>query len=233
MTAPLARAQAPAIPTTFVVTLVPAAAALDIVGGWLNGLLGLPTFMDMIGTCVAAIVLGPWWGALTGVLANIGGAAIYGPSNIPFALVNVAGALVWGYGVRTFGMGRNPATYFGLNVLVGRVVAIVAAPIVLYVYGGATGHASDVITAAFLGAGEAIFAAVFASNILVSIADKVIAGFVGLAIIRALPPRYTQGLVLPAEVGMRTLLVATLGPVAGVAILLVYLLVLAPASPAA
>ena len=233
MTAPLARTQAPAIPTTFVVTLVPAAAALDIVGGWLNGLLGLPTFLDMIGTCVAAIVLGPWWGALTGVLANVGGAAIYGPSNIPFALVNVAGALVWGYGVRTFGMGRNPATYFGLNVLVGLVVAIVAAPIVLYVYGGATGHASDVITAAFLGAGEAIFAAVFASNILVSIADKVIAGFVGLAIIRALPPRYTQGLVLPAEVGMRTLLVATLGTVAGVAILLVYLLVLAPALPAA
>ena len=149
--------------------------------------------MDMIGTCVAAIVLGPWWGALTGVLANVGGAAIYGPSNIPFALANVAGALVWGYGVRTFGMGRNPATYFALNVLVGLVVAVTAAPIVLFVYGGATGHPSDVITAAFLGAGEAMVDAVFASNILVSIADKVIAGFVGLAIIRALPPRYTDG----------------------------------------
>ena len=37
-------------------------------------------------------------------------------------------ALVWGYGVRTFGMGRNPATYFALNVLVGLVVAIVGGP---------------------------------------------------------------------------------------------------------
>ena len=61
MNAPAVRARTPAIPTTLVVTLVPAAAALDIVGGWINGLLGLPTFMDMIGTCVAAIVLGPWW----------------------------------------------------------------------------------------------------------------------------------------------------------------------------
>jgi energy-coupling factor transport system substrate-specific component len=229
MAAPTARAAASPVPTTLVVTLVPAAAALDIVGGYVNGLLGLPTFMDMIGTCVAAIVLGPWWGALTGVIANVGGAAIYGPSNIPFAVVNVAGALVWGYGVRSLGMGRNGVTYFVLNVLVGLVVAVTAAPIVLYVFGGSTGHPSDLITAAFVGAGEAIVAAVFASNILVSIADKVIAGFVALAIIAALPPRYRDGLVLPGEVGGRTLLVATVGTVAGVAILLVYLLVLAPA----
>jgi energy-coupling factor transport system substrate-specific component len=125
-------------------------------------------------------------------------------------------------------MGRNGATYFVLNVLVGLVVAVTAAPIVLFVFGGSTGHASDVITAAFLGAGEAMVGAVFASNVLVSVADKVIAGFVALAIIGALPDRYTQGLVLPGEVGGRTLLVATVGTVTGIAILLVYLLLLAP-----
>ena len=50
---PTVRAAASPVPTTLVVTLVPAAAALDIVGGYLDGLLGLATFMDMIGTCVA------------------------------------------------------------------------------------------------------------------------------------------------------------------------------------
>jgi energy-coupling factor transport system substrate-specific component len=105
-------------PTTVIVTLVPAAAALNVVGGYLNGVLGLPTFLDMIGTCVAAIVLGPWWGALAGALSNVVGALFYGPSNIPFALVNVVGALVWGYGVRRFGMGRTATRYFVLNVLV-------------------------------------------------------------------------------------------------------------------
>jgi energy-coupling factor transport system substrate-specific component len=222
----------PAQPTTVIVTLVPAAAALNVVGGYVNGLVGLPTFLDMIGTCVAAIVLGPWWGALAGALSNVVGAAIFGPSNIPFGLVNVAGALVWGYGVRRLGMGRTATRYFLLNIVVALVVAVVAAPIVVFVYGGSTGHASDVVTAAFLQAGEAIVASVFAANIIVNIADKVIAGFVGLAIIRAMPPDLTEGLELPGEVGTRSLAIATAGAVIGVVIALVYVLVLAPPAAA-
>ena len=44
--------------------------------GTINTALKLPTFLDMIGTCVAAIVLGPWWGALVGVITNVGGSFI-------------------------------------------------------------------------------------------------------------------------------------------------------------
>ena len=95
------------IPLTLVVALVPAAAALNIVGGYINNALHLPIFLDMIGTCVAAIVLGPWWGSLVGVITNVGGSFFTGPIGIPFALANVAGALVWGYGVRSWGMGST------------------------------------------------------------------------------------------------------------------------------
>ena len=59
------------IPLTYVVALVPVAAALNIVGGQINTILKLPTFLDMIGTAVVAIVLGPWWGALVGVITNV------------------------------------------------------------------------------------------------------------------------------------------------------------------
>lgn len=228
MTASTLRTPGPAIPTTFIVTLIPAAAALSIVASYVAVALGLPIYLDAIGTCVIAIVLGPWWGALTGVLTNVGGAFFFGPSNIPFALANVLAALIWGYGVRTFGMGRNPVTYFALCVIVGIATGAAGAVIALFVYGGATGHPSDVVTAALVAAGGALVNAVFTSSILTSVADKVISGFVAVAIIGALPPRYAHGLPLPAEVGTRTLLVATLGTVAGIAILLVYLLVLAP-----
>ena len=34
----------------------------------------------MIGTAVASIVLGPWWGALVGLITNIGGALFPGRS---------------------------------------------------------------------------------------------------------------------------------------------------------
>jgi energy-coupling factor transport system substrate-specific component len=224
MAASSLRSRQSPVPTTLVVTLVPAAAALDIVGGYLNGLLSLPTYLDTIGTCVAAIVLGPWWGAAAGILANIGGAVYLGPTNIPFGLANALAAVLWGYGVRSLLLGRNPYTYFGLNAVVGVAVGALGALIALVVFGGTTGHASDAITAALVQAGEALRDAVLTSSVLTSLGDKIIAGFVGLAIIRALPSSLTEGLVLPGEVGMRSLLLATAGTVLGVAVILVYLL---------
>ena len=216
------------IPLTLVIALVPAAAALNIVGSTINNALKLPIFLDMIGTCVAAIVLGPWWGALVGVITNVGGSLINGPIGIPFALANVAGALVWGYGVRSWGMGRNNVTYFILNIIVALAVSAAAAPIVIFVFGGATGHSSDALTAAFAQAGQSLITSVFASNVIVSLADKIIAGYVALAIINALPSNLVAGIKLPTQTGMKGVLIAVGGVVIGVALVLVYELILAP-----
>ena len=220
------------IPLSYVVGLVPVAAALNIVGSSINTALGLPTFLDMIGTAVVAIVLGPWWGGLVGLITNIGGALILGPVGIPFALVNVAGALVWGYGVRSFGMGASALRFFVLNIIVALVTSTVAAPIVTLVFGGATGHPSDALTAVFVNAGQGLFTAVLASNILVTLADKTISGFVALSIIETLPPSLTRGIRLPAPTGMQPILLAVAGVVLGVGFLLVYLLVVKPLLPA-
>ena len=232
MTAATVSRSANRIPLTLVVALIPAAAALNIVGSTINTALKLPIFLDMIGTCVAAIVLGPWWGALVGVITNVGGSLINGPIGIPFALANVAGALVWGYGVRSWGMGRNNITYFILNIIVALAVSAAAAPIVIFVFGGATGHSSDALTAAFAQAGQSLITSVFASNVIVSLADKIIAGYVALAIIAALPSNLTANLRLPTQTGMKGVLTAVIGVVIGVALLLFYVLILAPA-PAA
>lgn len=228
--ATVSRSAATRIPLTYVVTLVPVAAALNIVGSTINNALKLPTFLDMIGTAVAAIVLGPWWGALVGVITNVGGSFINGPIGIPFALANVAGALVWGYGIRSWGMGSSLPKFFALNIIVALVVSAVAAPIVIFVFGGATGHSSDAVTAAFAQAGNDLITSVFASNIIVSLADKIIAGFVALSIIAALPANLTHGLTLPAATGMRGVLLAVAGIVIGVALVLVFILITPPAA---
>jgi energy-coupling factor transport system substrate-specific component len=206
---------------TYVVTLVPVAAALNIVGGYINNLLHLPIFMDMIGTAVVSIVLGPWWGALVGVITNTGGAFLSGPVGLPFALCNVVGALVWGYGVRSFGMGRTYPRFFILNLLVALAVSLTAVPIYVFVFGGATGHFSDLMTAAFLAMGQNLMVSVFSSNILVSLADKIIAGFVAVAIIEALPENLTANLPLVKSAPMRTVLIAAGGVVIGIAVALV------------
>ena len=95
--------------TALVVALVPLAVAVNFLANSLVALLGLPIYLDTIGTFLAAAILGPWWGALAGVMTNVVGVLPNGASNLLFAPVNVAAALVWGYGIRRLLLGRTVA----------------------------------------------------------------------------------------------------------------------------
>jgi energy-coupling factor transport system substrate-specific component len=181
------------IPTTYIIALIPAAVALNVVGNFINDILRLPFFLDMIGTAVVAITIGPWWGALAGALTNMVLGFISSPISLPFAVVNVVGALVWGYGVR-LGMGKTLVRFFILSLIVAVASSMTATPIYIFVFGGATGHFSDMMTAAFVGMGRELITAVFSSNIIVSLGDKIISSFLALAIIEALPPALTSHL---------------------------------------
>lgn len=210
------------LPLTYVVAVVPVAAALNIVGGQINTVLKLPIFLDMIGTMVAAVILGPWWGALVGVITNVVSSFISGPIGLPFAVCNVAGALVWGY-ANIWGWARKNWSFFLVNVLVAFVVSLFAVPIYVFIFGGATGHFADVMTAAFLGMGQNLIVSVFSSNILVSLADKIISGYVGSAIIEALPENLTSGARLPKSEGLKRIIIPLVGVLIGVAIILLFL----------
>lgn len=83
------------------------ALGLNFLGRFLVDSLGLPIYLDMVGTATAAVILGPWWGVTVGLLTNVGGAAQAGLLSLLFAPVNVVGALLWGYGVRRFGFGSS------------------------------------------------------------------------------------------------------------------------------
>ena len=99
------------VPTTFVYALIPAAVALNVVGSFINHTLKLPMFLDMIGTAVVAITIGPWWGVLAGIMTNTTLGFLTGPISLPFAACNAVGALVWGYGVR-WGFGKTFPRFF-------------------------------------------------------------------------------------------------------------------------
>ena len=208
------------IPLTYVVTLIPVAAALNIVGGYIAKALQLPIFLDMIGTAVVSIVLGPWWGALVGVLTNVVGSFLSGPIGLPFAACNVAGALVWGYFHR-WGWSKKNWSFFVTNLVCALIVTMTATPIYVFIFGGATGHFADMMTAAFLAMGQNLWVSVFSSNILVSLADKLIAGYVALAIIDALPENLTANTMLPESEGLKKIIIPVVGIVIGVAVMLV------------
>lgn len=211
------------IPTTLLVTLIPVCVALNIVGGYIAQAIRLPVYLDMIGTAISAIVLGPWWGALVGVLTNGGSALISGPVSIPFAIVNIVGALIWGYGVRSWKLGRTVPRFFLLNVIVAVACTIVAAPIIVLVFGGATGNGADALTGTFLAVGQNLVTSVFSSNILTSLADKIIGGFVALAIIEALPKSLTGNLDIVKATPLKGILWAVGGIIVGVLIIVIFL----------
>ncbi|MDO5743251.1 MAG: hypothetical protein Q4P23_02195 [Micrococcaceae bacterium] len=154
--------------------------ALNASGFALVAWLGLPLYFDMVGTAMAAILLGPWAGVAVGLSTNGVGMAITGSSSIAFALVNIVGALVWGYGARRFHMCRTLSRYLLLNVLVALSCSLVASALLVFMFNGGTGHASESTTRNLAQMGNPLSFAVLISNVVHSLADKLLTGFVAL-----------------------------------------------------
>jgi predicted membrane protein len=59
-------------------------------------------FLDMLGTALAAIALGPWWAAAVGLFTNLILRHVPGHTEyFNFAIVNVFGGMVWGCAAQT------------------------------------------------------------------------------------------------------------------------------------
>jgi energy-coupling factor transport system substrate-specific component len=171
-----------------VVGVLLAALAVNLAGRGLVAVLDLPVYLDIIGTAFSAIVLGPWWGALVGLATNVAGMTNGGTDSLIFAPVNVLGALVWGYGVR-HGWGRSIGRFFTLNLVVAIVSACIAIPVIVLVGDGTGGHGADRITASTMDLVASVWASVTVSSLLTEAVDKLLCGFVSLAVIESLPAR--------------------------------------------
>ena len=187
-----------------VLLLAVACLVLNLAGREFVDFLRLPIYLDMVGTAIAAIALGPWHGAAVGVTTNVGGAVGSGWVSIPFALVSVVGALVWGYGVRRWRLGRTLPRFFGLNVLAAVACSAVAVPIIVLLFGHDLRIGHDVITGLVDETVSAFLAAVMFSNMLTSLTDKLLSGFIALVAVSALPASLRQGLTLVAVTEPRT-----------------------------
>ncbi|MEO5533756.1 MAG: ECF transporter S component [Pseudolysinimonas sp.] len=184
-----------AIRRSLVVLIIVGCIGINLFGGTVAVRLHLPLFLDMIGTAAAAIVLGPWRGALVGLVTNVLGAMTSTPETIFFALVNIAGALVWGYGFRRFGAGRSLIRFLGLTCAVALACTIVAVPITVLLYDGVSGHPTDSLILAWRAA-EGLWVAVFSANFLASFVDKLLAGCAGLLLAVLLMRRSPLGVVV-------------------------------------
>ena len=98
-----------------------------------------------------------------------------------FGLANGAGALVWGYGVRR-GMGRTILRYVVINVAVAFAVTAVATNVLLFAFHGYTGHATDSLVHSLADRGHSLLVSIFSTNLLTSLQDKLLSGFLALIV---------------------------------------------------
>lgn len=188
---------------------------VNFLGRELVDTLQLTLYLDMTGTALAAIILGPWRGAAVGASTNLLLHFVTGPVSVPFALVNVVGALLWGYGVHRLGLGRSLARFFALNLMVAVACTVVAVPILYFVFDGTAGHQQDSLTATLLALTENLGTALYGANLLTSVVDKTISSFVALVgaamlghsvagVTAGSPPKLLASLSAPARPGATT-----------------------------
>jgi energy-coupling factor transport system substrate-specific component len=142
-------------------------------------------FLDTVGTIFNAVTLGPLAGAITGALTNLVNGVLVSPVEIPFALVNIAVALVAGFMAKQFDFNFRTAIITGLILAV--VAPLIGTPIAIFIFGGLTGGGTDLIFAWLRATGHTLFTSAFIPRITGNIIDKVVSCLLVAVIVARLP----------------------------------------------
>lgn len=158
--------------TRAAVAIVSAGLAINVVLALVVKALGLPIYLDTIGTILVTVLLGWRWGVITGLLAVVLGSFFIWPQY--FWYVGTAIAIVLTVEVcsrRSLFASAIGAALTGL--LVAIAAALVSAPVTAY-FEAATFSGNDLITAFFRSMGNSLFQSVILSGFSSEPVDKVL-----------------------------------------------------------
>ncbi len=166
--------------------------AMNIILGIITSALGIPLYLDTLGTVLTAAIIGPVPGMLVGALSNIITGLIFSPTDIPFFIVNLAVGLIVGLVCKKWKLNLVSAIVLGLALAV--ICPAIGTPIGIYVYGGLNGSASDVLVMSLVQGGKSLFTASFIRNIISNLIDKIGTMVIGWALIKAMPNRFLENI---------------------------------------
>jgi energy-coupling factor transport system substrate-specific component len=176
--------------TTLTIVLIPVAIAINIAVGTIVQRVGLPLYLDSIGTVLVGVLVGPWAGAVTGFLANVTW-TVTGLFTEAVAWAGVAAII--GILASVFARSGWMANWWKsivAGLITGVVAAILSAPIAAYVFGGVTGTGTDALVAMFQTFGLDILGANFAQGVISDPFDKAATFLIVWAIMLGLPARF-------------------------------------------
>lgn len=176
---------------TSTVAMLPVAIAINVVIGQLVYLLGLPLYLDSIGTVIVGALAGPAAGAATGALANIIWGLTIGPTLLPFAVAAAAIGALAGLAARS-GAFRRIWSVLVAGLITGVVAGMLSAPIAAFVFGGAGSAGRTALQATFQAFGNSLLDAATLTGLATDPLDKVISFAIAFLILSALPARFRE-----------------------------------------
>lgn len=176
--------------TTTLLVLISTCIAINMILGQIASMINLPIFLDSIGTFIAAILAGPWIGALTGLLTNLLWGLISSPVAAAFAPVAMIIGISVGFLAR-FGMFNTWYKVVISGIIITLCITVVATPIRTYLFAGVTGSGADFIVAYIHATGQNLIKSVASTIILANLADKIITGLIAWQLVKHLPKRTT------------------------------------------
>ncbi len=173
--------------SNYAMVLIPLCVAINIVGGLIANQLKLPVYLDCIGTCLSAIIVGPVLGIVTAVVTQIICAIINAEiAPLIFALVQIAVAIIVGVAAQ-----KNFLSKWWhivpLSIITAVIAALVAAPVSTFLFGGVRGQGADFIIAGLMATGQSVFSSSFIASLGTNIADKAMALVICFIIMKRLP----------------------------------------------
>lgn len=165
---------------------IPLAIALNLGIGALVKALNLPLYLDSVGTIIATILLGWKRGAIVGVVGFILTSIFFNPVAIYFIGTQIVIALFVNF-VGKKGWFSNLLKTIISGVGLGIIAALVSAPVIIWVFGGATGNGSALVTSFFVKLGNQIANSVLLSGISIEPIDKGLQCVLAFLVLKSVP----------------------------------------------
>jgi energy-coupling factor transport system substrate-specific component len=175
--------------TTRVWVLIPFFIGINLVGKFAVTVLGLPIFLDSIGTVLSAFLGGPLVGGLVGLLTNAVIGMTIEATSLPFGIVNAAIGIVAGVMAQR-GFLRGVVRIAAVVVALTITTVVLASPIIVLVFGGVQGSGTDLVTGFFVAAGHEMASSVIGQQLVIQPLDKLVTVLAALSLARAVPARY-------------------------------------------
>lgn len=160
---------------------------INISLGSISSVLKVPIYLDAVGTIIVTILLGLRAGIVTGVssfiLMTVTG---LGPYYIYFSGTQVAISLMT-YWLSSLGLFSTVLRVILSGVVLGIVAAVVSAPVIVYLFGGAETNGPGLITTFLIATGKTIAQSVLLKGISIEPIDKTLQCLLAIFLIKSLP----------------------------------------------